>query len=580
MMPENVLELFNEANELARHGRLNNACKKYKRALQLQPDFAEVHNKLGSVLVKQGEFLDGVSHLQKALVLKPDYREAFEALAQTLFFLAEREYAPKILKGDAAIRQLIVRAKAVWPERLPPREILGDPSYPQIAANFALLFFLGSIKLCDDEIEQALTSLRFAMLTSADDKYVPPYQLSFSCALARQCFINEYVFSQSAEEVKRSSELRERISAELAKRKSVAPHCLAAYASYFPLNSLPSVDTLQRASWPPVFQAIIAQQISEPIRELQLRESIPSLTEIHDEVSRKVRDQYEENPYPRWNVIESPPSMIMVDEFLRSKFPLAHFKTPTRKLTDFLVAGCGTGKGPIGCAKLFRGANILAVDLSLASLAYAKRMSEMLGLKNIEFYQADINLLPAIPRTFDVITSTGVLHHMDDPFRAWRGLLSMLRPGGFMHVGLYSELARERISQAWKFIADRGYGQTAAEIRRCREDIIGQLDEEPTKKMTLSSDFYSLSDCRDLLFHSHELRLTLPQIKQFLAENKLNIIGFDIPNDILKKYGEMFPADLAKTNLDNWARFEKKYPYTFGNMYVFWVQKREGIVGQ
>jgi SAM-dependent methyltransferase len=580
MMPENALELFNEANEHARHGRLNNACKKYKQALQLQPDFAEVHNKLGSALVKQGDFLDGVSHLQKALALKPNYREAFEALAQTLFFLAEREYAPKILKEDAVIRQLIVRAKAAWPERLPPREILSDPSFPLIAANFALLFFLGSIKLCDDEVEQALTSLRFAMLTSADDKNVPPYQLSFSCALARQCFINEYVFSQSAEEVKRSLELRGRISAELAKQKSVAPHRLAAYASYFPLNSLPSFDMLQRTSWPPVFQAIIAQQVSEPMRELQLRESIPSLTEINDEVSRKVRDQYEENPYPRWNVIESPPSMITVDEFLRSKFPLARFKTPTRKLTDFLVAGCGTGKGPIGCAKLFRGVNILAVDLSLASLAYAKRMSEMLGLKNIEFSQADINLLPAIPRTFDVITSTGVLHHMADPFRAWRGLLSMLRPGGFMHVGLYSELARERISQAWKFIADRGYGQTAAEIRRCREDIIGLLDGEPTKKMTLSSDFYSLSDCRDMLFHSHELRLTLPQIKQFLAENELDIIGFDIPNDILKKYGELFPADLAKTNLDNWARFEKKYPHTFGNMYVFWVQKRESMVAQ
>lgn len=580
MTPDNALDLFNEANELARLGRLNNACKKYKLALQLQPDFAEVHNKLGSVLVRQGDFLDGVSHLQKAMALKPNYREAFEALAQTLFFLAEREYAPQIIKGDAAIRQLIVRAKAAWPKRLSPHEILSDPSFPQIAANSSLLFFLGSIKLCDAEIEQALTSLRFAMLTRADDNHVPAYQLSFSCALARQCFINEYVFSQSAEEIKQSSELRERICAELAKRKSVPPHRLAAFASYFPLNSLPPVEMLLRASWPPVFQAIIAQQVSDQTRELQLRESIASLTEINDEVSRKVRDQYEDNPYPRWVVVESPPSMITVSEFLKSKFPLARFKTPARNLTDFLVAGCGTGKGPIGCAKLFRGANILAVDLSLASLAYAKRMSETLGLKNIEFSQADINLLPAISRSFDVITSTGVLHHMADPFQAWRGLVSMLRPGGFMHIGLYSELARRRISQAWEFIADRGYGQSGAEIRRCREDIIGLPDGEPTKEMILSSDFYSLSDCRDLLFHSHELRLTLPQIKQFLAENELDIIGFDLPKDTLKKYGEMFPADLAKTNLDSWARFERKYPHTFGHMYVFWVQKSHGPAGQ
>ncbi len=579
MTAENALNLFNEGNDLASHGRLNKARKRYQQALQLQPGFAEAHNNLGRVLVMQGNPLDGVSHLQKALTLKPNFREAFETLAQTLFVLAERGYAPQIVKDDAAIRELILRAKASWPARLPPREILGNPSFQQVATNFPLLFFLGSTRLRDAEIEQALTSLRFAMLTSANDPQVPTYQLSFSCALARQCFINEYVFSQITEEAEQSLELLRGISAELAEGKSVPPHRLAALASYFPLSSLPSVDTLQRASWPPVFQAVVTQQVSEPLREQQLRERIPSLTEINDPVSRKVREQYEENPYPRWVIVASPSQMLTVDDYLKAKFPFGRFKAPARELTDFLVAGCGTGQLVISFARLFRGANILAVDLSLASLGYAKRMSEMLGLKNIEFNQADINLLPALSRRFDVISSTGVMHHMADPFQAWHGLVSMLRPGGFMHVGLYSELGRQQVSQAWKFIVDRGYGQSAGEIRRCREDIIGLPDGEPIKEATLSPDFYSLSDCRDLLFHSHELRLTLRQIKQFLAKNQLDFIGFDIREETLKKYGEMFPVDKAKTNLDNWAQFEEKYPHTFAHMYLFWVQKHEAATG-
>jgi hypothetical protein len=67
----------------------------------------------------------------------------------------------------------------------------------------------------------------------------------------------------------------------------------------------------------------------------------------------------------------------------------------------------------------------------------------------------------------------------------------------------------------------------------------------------------------------------LRQIKQFLAENQLEFIGFDIREETLKKYGEMFPVDKAKTNLDNWAQFEEKYPHTFAHMYLFWVQKHE-----
>src|SRR5262249_18081261 len=176
-------------------------------------------------------------------------------------------------------------------------------------------------------------------------------------------------------------------------------------------------------------------------------------------------------------------------------------------------------------------------------------------------------------RTFDTISVTGVLHHMADPIAAWRGLVSMLRPNGLMLVGLYSETARRDVSQGWKFIAEGGYGKSADEIRRCREDILTLPDNAPMRMATLSPDFYSLSDCRDLLFHEHELRLTLPQIKRFLAENQLELIGWELNKEILKKYAAEFPRDKAMTNLDQWHAFEQKYPFVFANMYQFWVQK-------
>ena len=57
---------------------------------------------------------------------------------------------------------------------------------------------------------------------------------------------------------------------------------------------------------------------------------------------------------------------------------------------------------------------MLAVDLSLASLGYARRKSNALGLNNLT-RQADILELGRTGREFDVIESLGVLHHMADP---------------------------------------------------------------------------------------------------------------------------------------------------------------------
>src|SRR5436853_268897 len=42
-----------------------------------------------------------------------------------------------------------------------------------------------------------------------------------------------------------------------------------------------------------------------------------------------------------------------------------------------------------------------------------------------------------------------------------------------MQLGLYSALARGPVRAARDFIAERGYGHCAGDIRRCRQDLIG-----------------------------------------------------------------------------------------------------------
>ena len=72
--------------------------------------------------------------------------------------------------------------------------------------------------------------------------------------------------------------------------------------------------------------------------------------------------------------------MASVAAYLRSEFPLAPIgDLPGPERPDILIAGCGTGQQSIGAAQRFPDARVLAIDLSLTSLAYAVRKSREAG---------------------------------------------------------------------------------------------------------------------------------------------------------------------------------------------------------
>jgi len=142
-----------------------------------------------------------------------------------------------------------------------------------------------------------------------------------------------------------------------------------------------------------------------------------------------------------------------------------------------------------------------------------------------------------------------------------------------MNLGLYSELARRHLVKAREFIAERGYASTPDDIRRFRQDLANQYPTAEVQWLIEIPDFYSTSECRDLLFHVQEHRLTLGQIESFISEHGLQFIGFELDPRVLQEYRARFADDKAGINLRNWARFEAENPDTFIGMYRFWIQK-------
>jgi SAM-dependent methyltransferase len=285
-----------------------------------------------------------------------------------------------------------------------------------------------------------------------------------------------------------------------------------------------------------------------------------------------VREQYEQNPYPRWVRVPATQQPLAFDEHLRLHLghgaPAVQFNRGTR--VEILIAGCGTGQEAIEAAMHIRDVDVLAVDLSLSSLCYAQRKTVEGWVDNIVYAQADVTRLARIGRTFDVVSSVGVLHHTIEPAVALHQLAAVLRPGGCMRLGLYSERARVQLAAAQRFIAERGYTPSAWDIRRARQAIA----DEPVLEALLSyKDFYSTSECRDLLFHAREQRFTLLGIDQMLRQEGLNFLGFAIGSDAIEQYRKRFPADAMLTDLASWHQFEAEFPDTFLGMYVFWAQK-------
>jgi 2-polyprenyl-3-methyl-5-hydroxy-6-metoxy-1,4-benzoquinol methylase len=546
-----VRQLLAQAAQFERQGRLDDAARSYKKLLALAPDHAEALNNLGCLLQAQGKLAEASARFARALALTPQLYDQFADVTATLTAVLP------------ALAEAMQRANAAWPRRLAADELFAPEGRAAAERDPLLLDLLRSVPVRDLALERVLTALRGALLAEAlASKPAGPAQLAFAAALAQQCFINEYVFATTPEEDAQLAQLSARAE---------TPLQIAALAMYAPLSALANAQALFARDFPPALAEVITQQLREPSEERALQESMPHFTPIDDDVSQRVRAQYEENPYPRWVHVAGGIEPVAIDLHLRALFPTAAF-TPLNKTEtlEVLVAGSGTGFQAIGIAQNFKGARVLAVDLSLASLAYAKRKTPAALVSRIDYAQADILKLGSIRRSFDIVDSTGVLHHMAEPLTAWRILLDLVRPGGLMHLGFYSELARAPIVAARAYVAERGYGTSAAEIRRFRQDVLAS----PHARVAGSNDFFSISECRDLLFHVQESRLTIPQLKSFIATHGLKFIGFEFAAATQQQYRvEFAQAGWSTSDLDRWEEIETRYPDTFSGMYRLWVQK-------
>ena len=571
------------------------AVADYREAARCAPDVAEIHFQLAEALTLRSSFENAMHAYQRAFVLDAggelDRRGCidcmrnlrFESLPEfwraeiTRFFartdVDKTRYVGVGLQALAVRREFRVTLLAA--RQSDTRFEPGSVALRDVMRDELFMLLLRDALIADPEFEILLTRLRADLLR--DDALRASAPLDFLCALAAQCFNNEYVFAESDAENTHAAALQREVEAQLQAGRAVTEstaRSLAVLAMYRPLHGIAGIEMLAAQPQNPAALApLLKRTITDLVTERTLRGAIGVIGEVSDEVSREVRGMYEENPYPRWFTLDRWPPLPFA-EWLEREVPMLESTGEVSAAPRILVAGCGTGQDAIWLATDIVGASVLAVDLSLASLAYARRMADELGVRNIEFCHGDILGLGDLAERFDLVYSKGVLHHMREPAAGLRVLSTLLRTDGLLKIGLYSERARASVNAARAIIRERQIASTPTAIREFRQQLCAASKESPLQPLQGFIDFYSMSMCRDLIFHVQEHQFRLPQVVAMLREQGLTVLGMsDLPRNAVAAYCRMFPGADVTADFQNWDAFEAQTPETFMNMYQVWSRR-------
>tara|TARA_B100000945_G_scaffold122403_1_gene97252 strand:+ start:225 stop:2435 length:2211 start_codon:yes stop_codon:yes gene_type:complete len=571
---------------------LNNhkeAEKSIREAIRINPNSPNYYCSLGNILTKREAIKEAFYAYYKAIKISPNISICFSLTKRLLKIYELKE----VNKSDLhSVLILLFKKKEIphldlfntfnnlYKERVKALvESIDDSrrfklSIDLINENLVKLA-LRRVIFKDLNWEILLTSLRRYLIKYIINNKNEEYndlELETLLSLSNQCFYNEYIFFFEEDEKVYAHKILSQL-----KNEKIDELKVAMLSCYYPIHTfidqLPLLNEYKSKSIS--FQKLLKEQLIEPKLESELSKNISKIGSIKDKISIKVMEQYQENPYPRWKY-----GYAFIDE----KYPIRQSinneispnsieinSTSIIEKPSVLIAGCGTGQ-QILQAQRYKNAEIIAIDLSKPSLCYAQRKTNELRVNNVKIIQMDLMDAHLLNKNFDIIECSGVLHHMRDPQDGLKSLKNVLKKDGFIKLGLYSELARQNIKAVREYIQKINLEYNYQSIRNLRSKIIsGELKN--FNKLLLSSDFYSISSCRDLIFHAQEHRYSINQLKILLENNQLDFHGFILPHNIKSLYKNYFSQDKSQTNLQNWANFEEKHPMTFLGMYQFWASK-------
>jgi SAM-dependent methyltransferase len=258
-----------------------------------------------------------------------------------------------------------------------------------------------------------------------------------------------------------------------------------------------------------------------------VHDGIPDLRLPADARTETVRRFYEHAPFPGY-----PPRDTI--QGLRARAERSTFA----RLLDRAIpgdacvadAGCGTGQMTLYLSRADR--LVIGADLTRASLQLGAAAAKRFGLDRVQFVETDLQRPALKAGAFDVVYSSGVVHHTPDPRASFARIVSLARPGGVVVLGVYNTIAR--IPTRLRRLVARLSGFRVIPF----DPVLGERDAEPERREAWLRDQYQ---------HPEEHAHTLGEIQTWFAENRVEYVR-TYPSAVFGDESD----DLFKPAADNW----------------------------
>src|ERR1700687_5058240 len=256
-------------------------------------------------------------------------------------------------------------------------------------------------------------------------------------------------------------------------------------------------------------------------------DGIPNLRLGHKMRIDAVRRFYEHAPFPGY-----PPSDSLA--WLRARAERSEFA----RLLDhaipgdarILEIGCGTGQMSLYLARANR--VVIGADLTRGSLLLGAAAARRFGLDRVQFIETDLHRPGLRAGSFDVVYSSGVLHHTPNPRASFARIAQLARPGGMIVLGLYNAFARIPLRLRRLVAQLSGYRWIPF------DPVLRDRKNEPARREAWLRDQYQ---------HPEEHRHTLAEVQGWFDENGVEYVR-TYPSALLGTD----PDDLFAPAADSW----------------------------
>jgi SAM-dependent methyltransferase len=184
---------------------------------------------------------------------------------------------------------------------------------------------------------------------------------------------------------------------------------------------------------------------------------------------------------------------------------------------DILVAGCGTNQAAV-FAYTNPESRVVAIDVSQPSLDHHRYLKDRYAMKNLELHRLPIEEVPSLNRDFDLIVSTGVLHHMAEPKAGMKALAACLRPDGVAAIMLYARYGRVGVEMLQGVFRDLGLKQNDPSVLMVKDALATLPQDHPIRSYTaIAPDLQFDAGLVDTFLHGRDRSYTIDDCLDLVA---------------------------------------------------------------